>query len=821
MNQRRSVALAAAAATLLAATPLSTVFATWTWAIYCCFAVGAVTGAGIAARALRARLWAQILAMLGALMVMVTWLAHAPHAFLGTIPTRATLQAFSDLVSSAMADIEKSGLPVPDTPGLLFLVSLGIGLVAVVVDVCAVGLRRPAIAGFPMLAIYAVPVFVHVDSVSPIPFIIGALGFLWLLVTDNVDRVRRFGRRFTGDGRGVDVWEPSPLSAAGRRLAVFGVAVAVALPLFLPGMTTGVLSRLNGYGPGNGPGNGSRPGPAVNLFATLAGDLNNGKTFEMLKVTTNDPNPYYLRFAEADELTANGFRNTSPGSGQAVTAKGIPDPDINRKGVSQLEYHASVTITDFDMGRAPYYLPVYQRLGAAQKLDGSWLYDYLGDQVYSNRSSTKGKTYSFDYLATTYSKAALRAADSIDPQSSIREYARVPTQEPAQVDKLVNQLTHDKTTQYDKVEAILRYFSQDNGFRYSVSTKAGTSGSDLVDFLTNKQGYCQQYAVAMAWMVRAAHYPARVAFGFTRGTSHQGQTWSLTNQDLHAWTEVYFAGIGWVPFDPTPPRTGSVKTDWAPDANSPTTSPTDDPGSTGTAQTPSGVNPSEDIGGPSHHDFLGGGDSGLPPVTNSTAWRWWLLGGLAILLIAFAVPGVRRGLLRRRRRPGRAPRSSPDVAVAAPGEMRVVAEPAVAVGEAHAAWDELIDTLVDYDVAVNDAHTPRVVARRVTKELDLFGAPADGLQLLGRAEEQARYARVPAVSGDLGAGLRSVRKAVAATRSRRARLRAIVLPPSVLRRWRYRIGTGGAGLINRLGQVRDGVVATLSPRRLLARRGTR
>ena len=56
---------------------------------------------------------------------------------------------------------------------------------------------------------------------------VGAVGFLWLLVTDNVDRVRRFGRRFTGDGRDVDVWEPSPLAAAGRRLAVVGVLVAV------------------------------------------------------------------------------------------------------------------------------------------------------------------------------------------------------------------------------------------------------------------------------------------------------------------------------------------------------------------------------------------------------------------------------------------------------------------------------------------------------------------------------------------------------------------------------------------------------------------
>ena len=66
-----------------------------------------------------------------------------------------------------------------------------------------------------MLAIYSVPVAVCPDSVPPVPFVIGAAGFLWLLVTDNVDRVRRFGRRFTGDGRDVDVWEPSPLSSAG------------------------------------------------------------------------------------------------------------------------------------------------------------------------------------------------------------------------------------------------------------------------------------------------------------------------------------------------------------------------------------------------------------------------------------------------------------------------------------------------------------------------------------------------------------------------------------------------------------------------------
>ena len=118
------------------------------------------------------------------------------------------------------------GIPVYDRKGLLFLTTAGIGLVAVLVDLVAVdaappGRGRPADArhlrgaGRDLL-----------DAISFVPFVIGALGYLWLLVTDSVDRVRLFGRRFTGDGRGVDMWEPSPLAAIGRRIAVIGVLLA-------------------------------------------------------------------------------------------------------------------------------------------------------------------------------------------------------------------------------------------------------------------------------------------------------------------------------------------------------------------------------------------------------------------------------------------------------------------------------------------------------------------------------------------------------------------------------------------------------------------
>src|SRR5262249_9131872 len=147
----------------------------------------------------------------------------------------------------------------------------------------------------------------------------------------------------------------------------------------------------------------------------------------------------------------------------------------------------------------------------------SWLYDLSGDQVYSLRSSTQGRTYSFDYAATEYSPAALAAAPRPDPQDQVNRYATVSKQQQQVVDK-VRRLTLGKSSDYDKGMAICTYFSAANGFRSALSTKPVTSGSDIVDFLTNKQGYCEQYAAAMAWMVRTANIPARVAFGFTKGS---------------------------------------------------------------------------------------------------------------------------------------------------------------------------------------------------------------------------------------------------------------------------------------------------------------
>lgn len=821
MTPTRNLGFVAAAATLLAAAPLSAIFERWTWLIQAAIAVIVVAGAAALSRLARFPLWGQVLAMLTGLLLGLTWIFPGGTELLAFVPTPGTFAHFSDLMGASLQDMRTYGVKVPDVDSLLFLTVLGIGGVAVVVDVLAVGLRRPALAGLPMLAIYSVPVAVYVDSVPATPFVVGACGYLWLLVTDNVDRVRRFGRRFTGEGRDVDVWEASPLAAAGRRLAVVGVALAVALPLAVPGMTGGLMEAVgNGTGDGNGrPGQGGSPG-RIDLFAALSGQLNQSEVAEMVKVSTNEPTPFYLRFGVADELRPDGFRVRVP-TGRSVN-RGLPDPtERTGRAVDQRRYRATVEVKNLNMP----LLPVYAEPVKTEDLNSSWLYDPNLQILFSNRENSRGKRYAFDYVRSTYSPALLRGTPSLPADDPVLRQQTV-TPAVRAVDRLVAQLVKGKQNDYDKVRAIYDYFSVENGFTYSLSTRGGTSGDDITDFLATKAGFCQQYAAAMAWLVRAAGIPARVAFGFTNGSNSDGGTYVLTNRNLHAWTEVYFGGVGWVPFDATPAASvaGAVRSAWAPDTDAPEES-TPLPGSTAA---PSGADPSAGANDPDRLDkdadqglSVGGGDA----AQQNPVWPWWLAGVL-VLLVLLALPALRRSALRRRRRVRAvAPAASAVATVPGPRgavrDLTVGVDPERARADAHAAWDELLDTLVDYHVRVDRTETPRATAERLVREALVEDAGAvTGIRLLGRAEERARYARDPLTGEPLHPALGSVRGALAARADRRTRIMAALLPPSVLLRWRTAVTDRSMGLVATSGRVRDRLLRW-NPRRLLAGRVAR
>lgn len=117
---------------------------------------------------------------------------------------------------------------------------------------------------------------------------------------------------------------------------------------------------------------------------------------------------------------------------------------------------------------------------------------------------------------------------------------------------LTQTLTADQPTAYAAVKNVERYL-QDT---FTYSERVPTRPIPLMGFLyEDKRGYCQQFSGAMALMLRMAGIPARVAAGFSPGSYNKDTgEYRVRDLDAHSWVEVWFTGIGWVPFDPTPAR---------------------------------------------------------------------------------------------------------------------------------------------------------------------------------------------------------------------------------------------------------------------------
>ncbi len=115
-------------------------------------------------------------------------------------------------------------------------------------------------------------------------------------------------------------------------------------------------------------------------------------------------------------------------------------------------------------------------------------------------------------------------------------------------------LTAKSKSPYEATIGIERWLRSDGGFTYDERPPLAVGAPPLADFLERtKLGYCQQFAGTMALMLRYLGIPARVAVGFTSGTWKDGR-WTVTDHDAHAWVEAWFAGYGWLTFDPTPGR---------------------------------------------------------------------------------------------------------------------------------------------------------------------------------------------------------------------------------------------------------------------------
>ncbi|MEZ4595012.1 MAG: transglutaminase-like domain-containing protein, partial [Chloroflexota bacterium] len=136
------------------------------------------------------------------------------------------------------------------------------------------------------------------------------------------------------------------------------------------------------------------------------------------------------------------------------------------------------------------------------------------------------------------------------PPTVLARYTTLPDSVPQRVRDLAQEIAGDQTNPYDQARAIEQFLRQ---YTYSLDITSPPRSADPVDYFLFEQqaGYCDFYASAMVVLARAVGLPARLAVGYLPQPTDDTGVQTVYQIHGHSWAEVYFAGFGWVEFEPT------------------------------------------------------------------------------------------------------------------------------------------------------------------------------------------------------------------------------------------------------------------------------
>ncbi|MCW2799259.1 MAG: hypothetical protein JWQ70_731 [Aeromicrobium sp.] len=644
-------------------------------------------------------------------LVALAWI-FVPSTLIAIVPTPSTLQAFGSLLRVANNTIVEEQAPVAASQPVVFLLAGAFGLLVIVADELLERPRSAATIGALLLAVFLTPAMIAGRTPSVWMFIVVAA--LWLVILRSRTRQRATGN-----------WQarvPVLLVAA----AALGVTIV--LPPALPDITA--VAAAWGKPPPSVFGRG------INPILQLGQNLRRNSSTVALTYTTTSPTPPYLKVATLRDFTGKTWKPSGTSGKDRFEGQVGLHQDIKAH-----EDTTKITIKNLRSVLLPVPYPAEDVTG----LDGTWLFQRMGQTIKAQNTDTHGQTYAVKSLTIQPTADQMRQLVTV-VGPTLKPFVALPPNMPAIIGDTARQVTSNASTDYDKALALQKYL-RDGSFTYSTTAPVahgydGNGVGVIAEFLKRKQGYCVHFSSAMAVMARTLGIPSRVAVGYAPGkvTGSAGgkNVYQNTSDDLHAWTELYFEGAGWIGFEPTP-GVGSP-TAFAEAAGTPV---------------PDDVNNGNSLNKPGEaaQPTPTGNQGSATTPTTQTASRTAAAtaGGLVLLLL---IPWLLR--LARRRWRLRDGAASPD-----------------------RLWLELEDAAHDFGVSRDGAETPRGFAARL---LDRPGIDATALESLLHIVEVTRFARRgaageprPSGIGDLRAVLASLR--VGATRVER--LRAVVLPRSL------------------------------------------
>ncbi|MCU1597372.1 MAG: transglutaminase protein [Glaciihabitans sp.] len=698
------------------------------WFIGFSVAFAVFAAAAVARRYLRARWMGTIAAVVVAIAVITLYFSDGT-AFLGVIPTTSTLSHFSSLMAESNDSIAQQSVPAFAVTSIQFLICWSIALTAIVMDAVALWWRTPALAGIPLFVVVAVPSFVRSELSDGFFFILTAAVYL-LIVRNRTRRVQ-----------------------PGVAVAVGAVAVVGALlvPVILPPVNPAVAG-------GSGLGALSE---SINPIINLGQNLRDSRAIPALSYTTTSDFGQYLRLTTLENFEGQQWEPQISKDDSANTVKKIGAPPGLAAGIATTTVRTRVQIANTTSSWLPTPYPSTKITG----LQGPWYWQAGTLAVRSDTASMEGQKYTVDSLEVDPSVSQLRAA----PPSPKSALAKVPAGLDPIIAATAKKVVGNAKTDFDKAIALQNWF-RGGTFTYSTKTPAarGFDGSGLdviVPFLKNKSGYCVHFATTMAVMARTLGIPSRIAVGFlpgkathTAGAGAGVNLYEVSSSDLHAWPELYFKGIGWVRFEPTPGK-GFEPSFSATTSGSPKT----DPGAPANLPAPSSATPVPTTGPRLTVGQQQGQQSAVAtPDTSAANWTWLFV---LLLLAVLVFPGLARRSQRRRRI----------------DRIRQSFYPEVG------AWEELRDTARDLGLDARESSTPAQLAVYLSDFLLTTSGrrSADAraaLDKLRRMVESESY-DIPQFNYNgeqIAVALKTVSRGLRSASPLPNRIRAVLLPPTLV-----------------------------------------
>ena len=479
------------------------------------------------------------------------------------LPTLDSLRTLLLGVVFAWKDMLTVGVPVGTAGGTLIVPFLSSLLTALAAGLLIWRLKSPYWPLLPVLVLFVTGIAFSTNA----GFLTVERGISLTVVaiawaTFRRDALRRSDTRKVSVNR-LETDEATARAAKVRRLgtaaAVIAVAVgitAVASPLVTAGDDRRVLR--NTIVPPFDPKDYVTPLASFRNFVKDKKDDN-------LFVVKGLPKDARVRLAALDSFNGTNYNMDPNGSGsfsKVGDAKSLNTLADSTGIVPSNNYTLDITIEDYQ----GYFLPGGRKTtGISFARDGSGaasgLYFNAGtDTAVTTRGLAKGDAYQVQVA----DPATLEHG-----QLTQYDFAKLSLPDPAEVPPVVgsqaNDLAADAPTAIDRVRQIEAHFQKKGAFSNGLiadgqlPSVSGHGANRIRSLLTAKQmlGDDEQYAVAMSLMLRHLGIPSRVVMGFypdPKSPENGAGEVKITGKDVHAWVEVAFDRVGWVSFDPTPPK---------------------------------------------------------------------------------------------------------------------------------------------------------------------------------------------------------------------------------------------------------------------------